>query len=70
MTRRRNIEKGEEEEMARCKTTSALGDSRGKIIKASFQGDLRNVDRIHRSQVQPEEEARQTGAGRGCEFST
>jgi len=54
-TRRRNIEKGEEE-MTRCETTSAPGDSRGKITKVNFQGDLRNVDRIHRSQVQPEEE--------------
>ena len=70
MTQRQNIEKGEEEEMTRCETTSAPGDSRGKITKVNFQRDLRNVDRIHRSQVQPKEEVQQTGAGRGLDFST
>jgi len=56
---RRNIEKGEEEEMARCKTKSTPGDSRGGITKAVFQGDFRNVDCIHRGHLQPEEEAKQ-----------
>jgi len=48
---RQNIEKGEEEDMACCKTKSTPENLRGAQIKANCEGDLKNIVRVYRSQV-------------------